>query len=155
MKTSLCYLLLGLAVLVAGCGKKSGGNQGAGGDTPGKSSDPKKAAITLADEATTEKIKEIVFAYCNRPEVRYRAPEVVRVAQPVNLSPGKQAVYVQFSYVNNNADAQYAEHDLFLLEGDKVLEHFRTRDEMRGRMGSVWLMDHPPPAWEAIPKRAD
>lgn len=153
----LCFVLL-LALPCIGC-KKSDGSVGNVGTSPGRTNyvSSLTSTIELADRATAERVVNIIGPYIVGPNYRLRDPEIVNVAKPKKTTRnGKEAeaVYVQFYAINNLADEEQHQHDLFIIQGDQVLEHFRTREEITGRMSETWYRNNPPPAWKLIARRA-
>lgn len=149
----LCCVVL-LALSCTGC-KKSDGSVGDVGVSPGRTNyvSSLTGTVELADRATAERIVNIIGPYIVGPNYRLRDPEIVNVARPRKTTRnGKEAdaVYVQFYAINNLADEEQHQHDLFIIQGDQVLEHFRTRDEITARMSETWYRNNPPPGWKLI-----
>ncbi|MBY0525207.1 MAG: hypothetical protein K2R98_17505 [Gemmataceae bacterium] len=155
MRTCLT-LVFGVAILVnAGCSRKKYGNIDPPDTPPTKRSDPSKGSAEMADEATAEQIKKSIDDYCGRIEVRLRGPEVLRVAKPKELGTGRQAVWVQLTYINNFNEIHYGHHELFVLKDGQVFKHHRYDQEVENDLGAIWLRDNPPPPWPSIPKRTE
>lgn len=149
-------LLLGM-VLAAGCGKKDGGNMGSVGTSPRTIyQGPLRGAVDLADQGTKDRVTNIVIPYILGPSYRLRDPEIVNVAKAIKTSRNGQeaeAFYVQFHASNNLAEEEQHQHDLFIIQGDKVLDHYRTTEEIKDRMSDVWFRKNPPPNWKPLERR--
>jgi hypothetical protein len=153
-------LVLVLTVAAAGCFRKPGGEWGES-QTPTKKkldmNDP-MGRWELADQATAERVASAGTAYLEGPNSRLRNVEFVNVAKPIatqrNGKPA-EAVYVQFRAINNLADPSLHQRELLIIQGDQVLEYWRTPDEISNRMTSVWLKKNPPPQWPNIDRLPD
>lgn len=160
MRVLLASVALVLAVLAAGCFGPPRGDWGEGQSPTKKktnSGDP-QGRWELADEATAQRVASIATAYLQGPHCLLRNVEFVNVAKPIATTRhGKpaEAVYVQFRAVNNYADPSLHQRELFVIQGDQVLEYWRSRDEIEARMTAVWYRKNPPPSWPNIDRRPE
>jgi len=160
MKAIRAALLLTLAVLAAGCGKPT---------EPGYYStegsrrvrviiqSERTGSVVLADQGTADRVANAAVEYLEGPAARLRDIEFVNIAKPIKTTRNGQeaeAVYVQFHCVNNYADPEQHQRDLLIVQGGKVLEHFRNHEEIENRLSSEWYKKNPPPGWPRIERKA-
>jgi hypothetical protein len=154
MRVLLTALVLVLAVAATGCFRPPAGEWGesktptkttAMGTVPGR--------WELADQATAQRVASAGTAYLEGPNCRLRDVKFINVAKPIPTQRGGQpaeAVYVQFRAINNLADPSFHQRELLIVQGDHVLEYWRTRDEIENRMTAVWYKKNPPPSWPDV-----
>jgi len=158
MRVLLASLVLVSSIAAAGCGPPRGEWGESQTPTRKKTQRVMPAGVELADEATAQRVASIATAYLQGPHCLLRNVEFVNVAKPIATSRnGKpaEAVYVQFRAINNYADPSLHQRELFVIQGDQVLEYWRSRDEMEDRMSAAWLKKNPPPQWPNIDRLPD
>jgi len=160
MRVLLASLVLALAVASTGCFKRPGGEWGESQTPTRKKIDPAdpQGRWQLADQATVDRVRNVGTAYLEGPNCRLRNVEFVNVAKPIvtqrNGQPA-EAIYVQFRAINNLADPSLHQRELLIIQGDHVLEYWRTAEEISNRLTSVWLKNNPPPQWPNIDRLPD
>jgi hypothetical protein len=160
MRVLLSVLVLVLTIALTGCFGKPRGEWGEG-QSPTKKKTQRGDPLgrwELADEATAQRVASVGTAYLQGPNCLLRNVEFINVAKPIPTSRnGKpaEAVYVQFRAINNYADPSLHQRELFVIQGDQVLEYWRSPDEIEARMTAVWYKKNPPPQWPNIDRLPD
>ncbi len=148
---TLLVVALGLAVLPAGCGKRSAGTGGGWveGGKKGKSGVSGERSMP----ANAEELKQAMANYLARPEVRVKEPRFYAIAEPfpVKLSDGTaQGYWVQFTATDSLGNKMLRNHDLFLVRNGQVIAWYRTKEELIDRFGPRWSDEHRPPPWPDV-----
>jgi hypothetical protein len=161
---SVCALLIpAIAILAAGCRKptEAGPQETAlrdGTRVRVVTQSEKTSSVVLADQDTADRIANAAYEYLEGPNARLRGIEFVKIAKPIkSMRNGQEAeyVYVQFHCVNNFNEKAQHQRDLLIVQGGKVVEHFRNREEIENRLGSIWYQNHLPPGWPPIERKPD
>ena len=144
--------VLCLALLTAGCGKRSGGGYSGTWSQAGTG----VKAGRLAERsfpANGDEIKQAIANYLARPEVRIKEPIFKAISDRIPVKEGGGTVdgyWVQFTATNSYGDSMLRNHDLFLLKDGQVIAWYRTQEEIRQRLGTRWLDEHPTPVWPDV-----
>jgi hypothetical protein len=150
MRIQGLFLLLALAVLAAGCGKRTPGGYSESPSKPGKG----KQLSMYAERsfpADSEPLKDALANFMSTSFAGgFSDIEFLAISEPFKVKQRggtAQAYWVQYTATDSLANRVLRHHELFIVRDGKIIDQCRTKQEIRDKFGTRFADDHLPPAW--------
>lgn len=154
MRTRTSVAAWGLmALLMAGCGGRSGGGYSGTWAVDGT----RKSISKIAERsfpANAEELKQAITGFLAKPfSGNVRDPNFLAISEPIQIKQNEGTVlgyWVQYTATDSYGNTMLRNHDLFLMKDGNVIAWYRTTEEVRERLGTRWVDEHAPPPWPDV-----